>query len=123
MIKKLVVYLNDQSPGDDKIFRTKERVITITSILPTAPIDIVGKYLSDYGGQIFAKDMDFFLQSTYDTELGEGEDAENVDLVSYIIPKAKDILRDRSDSEKQAFIKIAEKLLVTYMDYVEEIGG
>lgn len=128
-IRALVRDLAEQYREDATIYRAQKRVMIATAADPLFVIREVGPYLYDYRKQIYDMEVDaarveaFFMENTFDAELRAGVNADKVDLVRYIIPKAKAHARALNAAEKGRYCKIVIDLLDTYVDYLSAGGS
>lgn len=122
-LKVLTRDLGQRYPLDAKVARAQKRIMSAIAIDPLFVINAVGPYLYSYRDQIYKLNEgseSFFLENTFDTELKEGIDAEKVDLVSYIIPKAKECMRTLPPKEMQQYKDLVIALLDDYIEFLAE---
>jgi hypothetical protein len=108
-------------PNDAVIFRAQRRVMTVIGVNPVFVIETAGPYLYKYRAQMYGNDEEFFLDNSYDTELKEDGVQERVDMVSYIIPKAKECARGLAPAEKEEYKQMIISLLDDYIEYIAAI--
>jgi hypothetical protein len=117
-LKILARDLVKRYPTDAMIFRAHRRAMTVMSIDPLLVINEVGPYLYSYRDQLYAFDEEFFLENTFDDELKASVNQEKADMVSYIIPKAKECARALPPAEKEEYKAIVISLLDDYIEYL-----
>lgn len=121
-LKILVRDLIKRYPTDSVVFRAHKRVMTIIAIDPLFAINEVGPYLYSYRNQIYNLDQEtiesFFFESDFDEELKASVDQEKADMVSYIIPKAKECARSLPPAEKKEYRELVVSLLDDYIEYL-----
>lgn len=120
-LKVLTRDLADRHKEDAKIWRAKERVMTIISIDPLYTITTVGPYLYSYRAQIYDESgtsEDFFLRNKYDAELEAADDRAQADLVSYIIPRMKKTAETLSPDDRAQYMELVRSLLDSYIEYL-----
>ncbi len=125
VIRTLVTELSARYQTDAKIARAKSRVMTVITADPTFVIDTAGPYLYQYRKEIYALEENngdqseqFFLENTYDKELREAVDKEKADLVSYIIPLAKESARTLPQDKRNRYKKLIIDMLDSYIEYL-----
>jgi hypothetical protein len=127
-LKVLTCDLARRYPNDAMVYRAEKRIMAVVDFYPLFVIDEVGPYLYKYRKQIFAlHDANaaaaaeaFFMDNTYDTDLKASVNQEKADMVSYIIPKAKECARSLPALEKQQYIDAIVSLLDDYIEYLSE---
>jgi len=122
-LKVLTRDLSQRHPNDAMIYRAEKRIMAVIDLDPLFVIDAVGPYLYHYREQIYnldKKNEEFFLENTYDTELKAAVNQEKVDMVSYIIPKAKETARTLPPHEMQQYKDLVVNLLDDYIEYLSE---
>lgn len=122
-IRILARDLAQQYPNDATIGRAQKRTNTVTALSPLFVIDSVGPYLYRYRDKIYSLEKDnsaveFFMENTYDTELKAGVNTEKVDLVMYIIPKAKESARALPPGAMADYTRLVVDLLDIYIEYL-----
>jgi hypothetical protein len=126
-LKILTRDLAQRYPNDPMTDRAKKRVMTIIDIDPLFVIGAVGPYLYSYREQIYALAAPgdaaevFFLENNFDTELQASVSQEKADMVSYIIPKAKECARALPPAEKQQYKDLVIELLDDYVEYLAAV--
>lgn len=90
---------------------------------PLFVINEVGPYLYHYREQIYNLNDDntsenFFLENNYDTELKTSINRDKADMVSYIIPKAKECARNLPPHDMTEYKNYIIGLLDDYIDYL-----
>ena len=125
LLRGLVADLANRNPGDAVIDRARLRVQTVIRYDPAAVIGLVGPYLFRYHEKIYAladlaaPDAEgFFLDNSYAEELAQGKDAEKIDMVEYIIPRAKQSYRTLGEEDRKQYRATVIALLDTYLDYM-----
>lgn len=127
-IKILTRDLSKRCAADATIFRAQKRIMTVIAIEPIFVIKNVGPYLYSYREQIYNLNScendseNFFLENAFDTELKEGVNQEKVDMVSYIIPRAKECARTLPPAEKAEYKALVIALLDDYIEYLSIIN-
>lgn len=127
-VKLLVTDLKDGCPTDADVYRVHKRVMTAISISPLLVVDLVGPYLLKYHKVIYASGTDpagveqFFMDSTFDSELNEGVDREKVDLVRMMLPKTKEYARVSSPAKKERYCALVVEMLDNYLAYADELA-
>jgi len=120
-LKVLVRDLAKRYPNDALVFRAQKRAMTAISLDPLYVTDTVGQYLYDYREQIYNLNEEteaFFLENTFDAELKACVDQEKFDMVSYIIPKAKECARSLPPDEKAEYVELVVSMLDCYIEYL-----
>jgi len=120
-IKVLVRDLARRFPKDPLIDRAHKRVATAVDLSPLFVIDLVGPYLFSYRSQILGgrpEDVDqFFAENTFDAEIRASVDQDRVDLVTYILPKAKECARGFPAEQKRQYLELVAEMLDDYLEY------
>jgi len=130
-LKVLTRDLARRYPADAMVYRAEKRVMGVVDLDPLFVIEAVGPYLYQYREQIYAlTDKSkvgaieaFFMENTFDSELKTSVNQEKADMVSYIIPKAKECARSLQPADKQQYIDIVVALLDDYIEYLAERAG
>lgn len=130
-LKLLTRDLAQRHPADAMVWRAEKRIMAVIDLSPLFTIDTVGPYLYSYRAQIYAAASPdglaaaeaFFMENSFDSELRASVNAEKADLVSYIIPKAKECARALDPEAKRAYIELVIGLLDDYVDYLAEVTG
>jgi hypothetical protein len=127
-LKILTRDVTERYPDDATIKRAEKRIMLVVDTDPLYVIDLVGAYLLSYKDQIYALESgnqgaeEFFLESSYDSEIRAGVDKEKVDLVSYIMPKMKECVRTLAEDEKADYKRRVVSLLDNYVEYLVAKG-
>jgi hypothetical protein len=119
-LKILTRDLAKKYPNDATIGRAQKRVATAVSAMPVYVIDTAGAYLYKYRTHIYNLDIvaeKFFMESTFQDDLDECDDAENADLVAYIIPRAKQHAMSLPPESRDEYGEIIRNLLDNYIEY------
>lgn len=120
-IKHLATDMKRRMPNDPVVARAHSRIMTAIAADPLYVIDTVGTYLYAYQSQIYSLHSDtteaFFLNNTYEAELGKGKDKEKTDMVTDLIPKIKQCARGLPPAEKKEYKDIIIELLDDYVEY------
>ena len=122
-LRQLTRDLARRCTGDVIIDRAQKRVMLVSGVDPLFTINAVGPYLYRYREQIYALDdasESFFLDNPFDVELRESVNPAKADVVSHIIPRAKEVARTLPPPEKQAYRELIINLLD---DYIEFLGS
>jgi hypothetical protein len=125
-LKVLARDLAKRYPADAMVFRAQKRVMTVIAVDPLFVIDSVGPYLNNYREQIYNLDEkaeSFFLENDFDTELKASVNQEKADMVSYLIPKAKECARTLPPNEKEEYKALVVALLDDYIEYLAAISA
>ena len=120
-LKVLARDLAKRYPTDAMVFRAQKRITTIIAVDPLLVIDTVGPYLYSDREQIYNLDEQaesFFLENDFDAELKASVDHEKADMVSYLIPKAKECARTLPPAEKEEYKSLVVSLLDDYIEYL-----
>lgn len=120
-LKVLARDLARRYPADAMVFRAQKRIMTAIAIDPLSVIKKVGPYLYSYREQIYNLDDDaeaFFLENTFDAELKSGVSQEKVDMLSYLIPKAKECARSLPSEDKKEYAVLVTAMLDDYIEYL-----
>jgi hypothetical protein len=100
--------------------------MTVIAVDPLFVIDAVGPYLYSYREQIYNLDENaeaFFLENDFDTELKASVNQEKADMVSYLIPKAKECARTLPPNEKEEYKALVVSLLDDYIEYLAAVSA
>jgi hypothetical protein len=125
-LKVLTRDLARRHPSDALIDRAHKRVMTAIAIDPLFVINSVGPYLYSYRAQIYnlstpdGSAESFFLENSFDNEIKASVDQNKADMVSYIIPKAKECARTLPPGEKQEYKNLVIAMLDEYIEYLAE---
>jgi len=125
-IKTLTLDVETRIPNDPQIARVKKRVMSIISIDPLYIIKEVGPYLYSYREQLYnltEENFKFFLDNDFKQEFEESEDEEKTEMVSYLMPKVKECMRDLEQAEKESYGEIIVDLLDSYVEYLAVTQG
>lgn len=123
-LKVLARDLAKRYPADAMVSRAQKRAMNVIAVNPIFVIDSVGPYLYNYREQIYNLDEkaeSFFLENDFDTELKASVNQEKADMVSYLIPKAKDCARTLPPAEKEEYKALVVSLLDDYIEYLASI--
>jgi hypothetical protein len=116
--KLLAIDTAKQFPGDAKIYRVKERILTAASLSPEILINTMGPYLFKYNKQIYKGDAEFFIANSYDEDIKTASDREKTDAVEYIMPKVKEAWKLKTEGEKQEYMEAIQQMLDDYIEYL-----
>jgi hypothetical protein len=125
-LKVLARDLAKQFPNDAMVFRAQKRAMTVIAVDPLFVIDAVGPYLYSYREQIYNLDENaeaFFLENDFDAELKASVNQEKADMVSYLIPKAKECARALPPNEKEEYKALVVSLLDDYIEYLAAVSA
>jgi hypothetical protein len=117
-LKVLTRDLARRHPADATIFRAQKRIMAVIAVSPLFVIDTVGPYLYRYREQIYQGAEAFFIENSFDAELKACIDQEKADMVSYIIPRAKECARALPADEKEQYKELVVALLDDYLEYL-----
>ena len=120
-LKVLARDLAKRYPNDAMVFRAHKRSTTVIAVNPLLVIDTVGPYLYSYREQIYNLDEAFFLENDFDAELKASVDQDKADMVSYLIPKAKECARTLPPNEKEEYKALVVSLLDDYIEYLAAV--
>jgi hypothetical protein len=122
-LRKLTLSLANRFPDDADIWRTKERVITVTATTPFAAVDVVGPYLLGHEAAICDSTVAEFaaaLQtSDFDDEISsvnEG-DAENTRYAQELVAKLRSEAGRMSAEDLRGYQKCLHALIDAYVDW------
>lgn len=112
--------LNRRFPNRD-VVSTVHRKITIgITHAPERILRAVGTYLVKYSEKIEAKDYDFFLKSTYDSDFPKDREMDEKErLCMFTIELVKQHWNGLNIKEKADYQKITTCLLYCYCDFME----
>jgi len=119
-LKLLICDLAKRYPSDAIVARAKKRAILVILVKPMHAIKKVGAYLYNYRDQIYNFNdsaVDFFLSNTFENEV-RSSDPDKVDMISYIIPKAKECARSLPPAEMEVYKGLIVSLLDDYIEYL-----
>ena len=125
-LKILARDLSKRFPGDPMVFRAQKRTMAVIDVFPIFVIDSVGPYLYSYREQIYSdKDNgeEFFLENNFDAELKESINQEKADMVSYLIPKAKECARSMPPDERKEYRDLVVLMLDDDIEYLAILNG
>jgi hypothetical protein len=117
-LRILVRDLAKRYPNDAIVFRMQKRVMTVISMDPLLVIKDVGSKLYKYREQIYAADETFFLENSFDAELKAAASQEKADMISYLIPRVKELVRSLPAAEKTEYIELVVSLLDDYIEFI-----
>ena len=126
-LRRLTVdlYARSREPGADAtLWRARERVMLAIDQSPLFCIDRAGDYLYRYRDQIYSRDEKFLAETDYDRDLKAGTNAGRVDLVRYIIPRAKQMALALSPEDRGDYFLQVQAMLDDYIEYLalRELG-
>ena len=120
-LKLLAHDLLKRYPNDAKIYRAEKRIMFVISVEPLAVIECSGPYLYQYRNQIYDGAMtSFFLENEFDGDINASVDVEKADMVAYIIPKAKECMRNLDAETLEVYKELVINLLDDYIEYVDK---
>lgn len=125
-LKILARDLSKRFPCDPMVFRAQKRTMAVIEVFPIFVIESVGPYLYSYREQIYSdaeNGDEFFLENTFDAELKESVNQEKADMVSYLIPKAKECARTLPPDERKEYRDLVVSMLDDYIEYLAVING
>jgi hypothetical protein len=123
-LKVLARDLAKRYPTDAVVFRAQKRVMTVIAVDPLFVINTVGPYLYSYREQIYNLDDKaeaFFLENDYDAELKASVNEEKADMVSYLIPKAKECVRTLPPDEREEYKELIVSMLDAYIEHLAAV--
>jgi hypothetical protein len=115
--------------NDAMIYRAEKRVMAVINLDPLFVINEVGPYLYKYREQIYAIEQnsdaieEFFLERSFEDEFEGSTNQEKVDMVQYIIPKAKECIRSLPAGDKGQIKGLIIDLLDDYVEYLAARKG
>lgn len=119
-LKLLTCDLAKRYPDDAIVARAKKRALLVVSLKPMYPINKVGAYLYNYRDQIYNfndSTINFFIENTFENEVRNCDPAK-VDMISYIIPKAKECALSLPPAEMEVYKSLIVSLLDDYIEYL-----
>ena len=125
-LKILARDLAKRCPGDPVVFRAHKRAMSLVDVLPVVVIDTVGPYLYSYRERIYSNsenDEEFFIENKFDSEVKEIANQEKADMVSYLIPKAKECALSLPPEERKEYKELVISMLDDYIEYLSILNG
>jgi len=119
-LKILTRDLAKKYPTDATIGRAQKRVVAAISAMPIYVIETAGAFLYKYRTHVYNLDKaaeDFIMGSTFQDDIDESDDAENADLLTYIIPRAKKHAMSLPPKARDEYGEIIKNLLDNYIEY------
>ena len=119
-LKLLTCDLAKRYPSDAIIARAKKRALLVVAMKPMFAINKVGAKLYTYRDQIYNLNGDgvnFFLSNTFEDEVRNCDPAK-LDMISYIIPKAKECAQSLPPDEMEVYKSLIVSLLDDYIEYL-----
>jgi len=121
-MKLLTRDLARRYPSDPMVYRMAQRVITIIDLDPVTSLRHVGPYLYTYRDEIYGYDekntTNFFMANTFDDEMNSSTNSGKVEMVRYIIPKAKEAMLKMTSTEKNEYVELVVSLLDDYIEFL-----
>jgi hypothetical protein len=125
-LKYVTIDLVSKFPDDAMIYRAKTRIMTVISIDPVFVIKAVGPFLYKYRDEIAQLEQEspggkiekFFLDNTFSDDFTGSTNNEKIELVQYIMPKAKLCARNMNETDRREYKKLVVALLDDYVDYL-----
>lgn len=117
------------APEDPLIRRSQRQVSLVLEILPFLAINLTGPYLLKYQREVYALEAGteegdaFFLNNSFDDDLGESADEERQRDTAEVIPQVKKAALALPSEERWVIRRTVVELLDTYLDYVVARGG
>jgi hypothetical protein len=123
-MKALVDRLAKVYPNDDMIYRTKNRIMAISSYDPLTVVNTVGPYLYYYRNQIFElenniNEFDFFVKNNFEREFGECYDTEMIEFAQMLMMKIKQYVTTVNAEVKKEYIGLVIAMLDDYIEYID----
>jgi|688.fasta_scaffold27672_3 hypothetical protein len=120
IIKKIGNEMSSLFPTDDVVIRAKKRTALAIDQFPTWIINEVGMHLFKYYEQIERKDVNFFLENSYDREMSKTvkTNPDTAKLSEYLIPKIKETWRSIDKNKQAIYYKNVFMLLTHYVEFL-----
>ena len=118
----LVRTLSESFPDDATVARAVARGRFACEHAPVVVVKNLGYYIFKYRDQVLAHDLNFFIQTTYDTDLMESVTRDKIDFVQYLIPRVKNVIVRLDHEAQMEFADIILDMLDEYLKYVEAGG-
>jgi len=123
-LKKLVVALTRQAPGDPIIIGIQRKVTLGSDMVPTRLVEMVGATMYQYRESLYSNDpkvwKQFFDpgdQSQFQSDLERSGDDETRATAEHVIRRTQSIVCRLSDAEQRGYLEIAREMLDLYLDY------
>lgn len=123
-LKKLVVALTRQAPGDAVIIGIQRKVTLGSDLVPTQLVEMVGATMYQYHESLYSNDpavwKQFFDpgdQSRFQSALERSGDDETRATAEHIIKRTQSVVCRLSDSEQRGYLEIAREMLDLYLEY------
>ena len=118
----LVRTLAEAFPDDATVARAVARGRFACEHAPVVVVKNLGYYIYKYRDQVFARDLEFFVQTTYDSDLMESVTRDKIDFVQYLIPRVKAAVVKLDHESQMEFADLILDMLDEYLGYVEAGG-
>ena len=118
----LIRTLAESFPDDATAMRAVARGRFACEHAPVVVIKNIGYYINKYSDQVLDRDLNFFIQTTYDTDLMESVTRDKIDFVQYLIPRVKESVVGLDHAAQMEFADLILDMFEDYLTYVE-LGG
>ena len=118
-VRVLVRSLEETFPEDATVVRAVKRIRFACEHVPAVVIRNIGYYLYQYREQVVARDLNFFISTSYDSDIQASVKQDKADFVQYLIPRVKDVVCQLDAEAQLEYSDIVLGMFDDYLTYLE----